>query len=109
DPLRETAQRALMQVLAASGNYAAALHCYRDLRLHLHRELNTEPDAETQTLFQQLRGEARRLSAKSSGLGRPPAGSSELGGRSRSGYTPNLAAGSSDEAASDSPPPSEEV
>ena len=55
DPLREETQRALMQALAAGGNYAAALHCYRELRLLLHRELNTEPDAETQTLFQQIR------------------------------------------------------
>jgi non-specific serine/threonine protein kinase len=66
DPLRESAQRALMQVLAAGGNFAAALLVYRELRLHLHRELNTEPDAETLTLFQQLRMEARRLSAKGS-------------------------------------------
>jgi predicted ATPase/DNA-binding SARP family transcriptional activator len=69
DPLRETAQRALMQVLAGGGNYAASLLCYRELRLHLHRELNAEPDAETQALFQQLRREARSLSAKGSGTG----------------------------------------
>jgi DNA-binding SARP family transcriptional activator len=68
DRLRESAQRALMQVLAAGGNYAAALHSYRELRLHLHRELNTEPDAETQALFQQLRCEARRLAAEGSGV-----------------------------------------
>jgi non-specific serine/threonine protein kinase len=67
DPLRESAQRALMALLATSGNFAAALLVYRELRLHLHRELNVEPDAETQTLFQQLRGEARRLGAKGTG------------------------------------------
>src|SRR5258708_24650578 len=78
DTLREETQRTLMQVLAAGGNYAAALLCYRELRLRLHRELNSEPDAETQTLFQQLRCEARRLSAKGSGAGgqRPGAGQS---------------------------------
>src|SRR6185503_5168337 len=59
DPLRETAQRALMQVLAASGNYAAALTAYRELRLRLHRDLNAEPDPETTALFQQLRTQAR--------------------------------------------------
>src|SRR5205085_11335295 len=59
DPLREGAQRGLMQALARSGNYAAALLTYRELRLRLHRELNTEPDPETQALFQQLRAEAR--------------------------------------------------
>ena len=68
DPLRESAQRALMQALAAGGSYAAALLCYRELRLRLHRELNAAPDAETQTLFQQLRSEGRRLAAKSSGM-----------------------------------------
>jgi non-specific serine/threonine protein kinase len=66
DPLRESTQRALMQVLAAGGSYAAALLCYRELRLLLHRELNTAPDPETQTLFQRLRSEARRLASKGS-------------------------------------------
>src|SRR5205085_1362126 len=57
DPLRETAQRALMAALAAQGNYAAALLAYRELRLLLHRELNTVPDAETRQLFEQIRAE----------------------------------------------------
>src|SRR5262249_12062981 len=39
DPLRETAQRALMQALVAGGNTAAAVLAYRELRLLLHREL----------------------------------------------------------------------
>jgi DNA-binding SARP family transcriptional activator len=59
DPLRETAQRALMEALAASGNHAAAAMVYRDLRLHLHRELNAEPDPATTALFHRLREEAR--------------------------------------------------
>jgi predicted ATPase/DNA-binding SARP family transcriptional activator len=59
DPLRETAWRALMQVLATSGNYAAAAQVYRDLRLRLHREINAEPDPETTALFQGLRAVAR--------------------------------------------------
>jgi predicted ATPase/DNA-binding SARP family transcriptional activator len=59
DPLRESAHRALMQVLAAGGNLASALLCYRDLRLRLHRELHAEPDPETAALFQQLRLEAK--------------------------------------------------
>jgi DNA-binding SARP family transcriptional activator len=59
DPLRESAQRHLMQALAAGGNYAAAFLTYRELRLRLHRELNAEPDAETMALFRQLRAEAR--------------------------------------------------
>jgi hypothetical protein len=60
DPLRESAQRALMQALAAGGSYAAALQVYRDLRARLHAEVNTEPDPETTSLFQRLRGEANR-------------------------------------------------
>jgi predicted ATPase/DNA-binding SARP family transcriptional activator/uncharacterized protein HemY len=59
DPLRETAQRALMQGLAAAGNYAAAAQVYRELRLELHREINAEPDPETIALFQQLRAVAQ--------------------------------------------------
>jgi predicted ATPase/DNA-binding SARP family transcriptional activator len=60
DPLRESAQRGLMQALAAGGNYAGATKTYRDLRLLLHRELNAEPDAETAALFQQIRAESRQ-------------------------------------------------
>jgi DNA-binding SARP family transcriptional activator len=59
DPLRESAQRALMQALAAGGSYAAALQTYRELRLLLHRELNAEPDPETKALFHSLRESAR--------------------------------------------------
>jgi predicted ATPase/DNA-binding SARP family transcriptional activator len=59
DPLRESAQRGLMQTLAAGGSYAAALLVYRELRLLLHREVSAEPDPETQALFQQIRAEAR--------------------------------------------------
>jgi predicted ATPase/DNA-binding SARP family transcriptional activator len=61
DPLRESAQRALMQSLAAGGNYAAALQVYRELRLSLHRELNASPDAATQALFRTLRDSLRHL------------------------------------------------
>jgi predicted ATPase/DNA-binding SARP family transcriptional activator len=59
DPLRESAQRALMQTLAAGGSYAAAVLTYRDLRLQLYREINSRPDPETQALFERLRREKR--------------------------------------------------
>jgi predicted ATPase/DNA-binding SARP family transcriptional activator len=59
EPLRESAHRLLMQLLAEGGNYAAALRTYRDLRLLLHRELNAAPDPETTALFQQIRAETR--------------------------------------------------
>jgi class 3 adenylate cyclase/DNA-binding SARP family transcriptional activator len=65
DPLRESAQRALMRVQAAGGNYAAALQTYRELRLLLHRELNAQPDPETKALFEQLGREAKGKAASS--------------------------------------------
>jgi predicted ATPase/class 3 adenylate cyclase len=74
DPLRESAQRALMQALAAGGNDAAALLTYRELRVLLHRELNAEPDPETQALFQQIRAEAREKAALAAGLRAPGKG-----------------------------------
>src|SRR5262249_37570403 len=58
DPLRESAQRALMQALATGGNFAAASQVYRDLRLRLHHEINARPDPETEALFDRLRTEA---------------------------------------------------
>ena len=60
DPLRETAQRALMQTLARAGTPAAALQCFRDLRLLLARELKAEPAPETSALFRQIRADVRR-------------------------------------------------
>jgi predicted ATPase/class 3 adenylate cyclase/Tfp pilus assembly protein PilF len=63
DPLRESAYRALMRLLAEAGRYAAVLQVYRELRLGLHQELNAEPDPETTALFRQLRAEAREQSA----------------------------------------------
>ncbi|HLV78990.1 MAG TPA: BTAD domain-containing putative transcriptional regulator, partial [Chthonomonadaceae bacterium] len=65
DPLRETAQRALMQALAASGDQAAAVLAYRDYRLLLRREFNAEPDPMTAALFHQLRQEARQRPVQS--------------------------------------------
>jgi predicted ATPase/DNA-binding SARP family transcriptional activator len=67
DPLRESAQRGLMQALAADGDYAAAVQVYRKLRLYLHQELHAEPDPETTALFQQIR-EAARLRAQTPAL-----------------------------------------
>ena len=60
DPFRETTQRALIQSLAATGDYGAAVQAYRDLRLLLRRELNTDPDPETSALFQHIRSKARQ-------------------------------------------------
>src|SRR5205085_5539394 len=59
DPLRDTSHRALMAVLAAEGNHSAAIQVYHNLRRRLGKEINAEPDPETQALFEQLRAGAR--------------------------------------------------
>jgi predicted ATPase/DNA-binding SARP family transcriptional activator/Flp pilus assembly protein TadD len=63
EPLRESAHRALMQALAATRDFAAVTQVYRDLRTTLRRDVNAEPDAETQALFTHLRTDARRQAA----------------------------------------------
>ncbi len=55
DAFNESAYRTLMHALSNSGNVPEAIKAYRDLRLLLHGELNTQPDAETQALFEILR------------------------------------------------------
>ena len=65
DPLRETAQRALMSALANCGDNAAVIQTYRDLRLLLRRKFSksaVEPDSATTALFQQLQAQARQRS-----------------------------------------------
>ncbi len=59
DPLREQAQRALIQAFASVGDYGAAVQTHRELRLMLRRELNTDPDPQTRAVFQQIRMQAR--------------------------------------------------
>ncbi|HLV81248.1 MAG TPA: tetratricopeptide repeat protein [Chthonomonadaceae bacterium] len=59
DSLRQSAQRALMQALAAGGNSSEAILVFRDFRLLLRQELNADPDPETVALFQRIRAEAR--------------------------------------------------
>lgn len=63
DPLRETAQRALMGVLASAGDYAGAGQVYRTFRLRLHEELQVSPAAETTALYEQIRLRARQVAA----------------------------------------------
>ncbi|HKV84888.1 MAG TPA: BTAD domain-containing putative transcriptional regulator, partial [Ktedonobacterales bacterium] len=55
DPTREEAALALMRVYAASGQRQAALRQYTLLADALQRELDSEPDRETQRLFQRIR------------------------------------------------------
>ena len=54
DPLHETAQCALMEALAAGGDHAGVTRAYHAFRLHLHRELNSAPAAETVEFYQRL-------------------------------------------------------
>jgi DNA-binding SARP family transcriptional activator len=75
DPLRDSAQRGLMQALAATGDVAAATQVYRDFRVQLHQELNASPDAETTTLYQQIRAEVRERAALGARVDRSPPGS----------------------------------
>lgn len=82
DPLRENAQRALMQSLAADGSYAAATRVYWDLGNLLHREMNVKPDPQTEALYQQLRAEARARTASSAKSGRLAIAARPVGDRS---------------------------
>jgi DNA-binding SARP family transcriptional activator/tetratricopeptide (TPR) repeat protein len=66
DPLHEPAHRLLMEILARSGELAAALAQYRDCVRILDRELGVAPLSETTGLAEDIR--AGRLS------GPPPAG-----------------------------------
>jgi pentatricopeptide repeat protein len=63
DPLRQSLHQALMQALAAAGQYQAAVEVYQELRRRLHRELNAEPEPATRTLYQQIRAEAGQEAA----------------------------------------------
>lgn len=57
EPLRETAHRALMRLLSAEGNRSGALEQYEQCRALLDQELGASPDAETETLAQQIRAD----------------------------------------------------
>ncbi|MDF2434573.1 MAG: hypothetical protein JWP44_4204 [Mucilaginibacter sp.] len=65
DPLRTSAQRALMQALADTGDHAAVTQVYRDFRLYLHEALHTQPDPETCALYEKLRAGRKKMGAMS--------------------------------------------
>lgn len=58
DPLREDLLCSLMQAQAAARDHVGVIAAYRAFRLMLHAELNTEPSAETVSLFRQLQSQA---------------------------------------------------
>jgi predicted ATPase/DNA-binding SARP family transcriptional activator len=67
NPLRESAQCALIEALAACGDCSAATVAYREFRERLHREMHVEPAAATTALY-------RRIQAAQRGpAGGPPA------------------------------------
>ncbi len=56
DPLRESAHRQMMMLLARDGQLAAALAQYETCQRVLTTELSIEPDVETQALYERLKG-----------------------------------------------------
>jgi predicted ATPase/DNA-binding SARP family transcriptional activator len=56
DPLRERAHQQLMEILAHMGRRPAALHQYEIFQTSLQEEMDAEPSAETQALFESIRG-----------------------------------------------------
>ena len=67
DPLRESSHRLLMAAQAGAGDRGLALRQYEELKAILHKELGTEPAAETQALWREI---AARAAAP--GPGAPP-------------------------------------
>ncbi len=59
EPLRESAQRMLLEALAAHGEYGELVQSYRTLRLLLWEELRTEPAPETRAVYARIREQAR--------------------------------------------------
>ena len=54
DPLHETAQRAMIELLTATGQRSAALRQYENYARLLQEALNQEPSSEAQMLYQQI-------------------------------------------------------
>src|SRR5207302_9510564 len=59
DPVHEPAYRGLMEFYAAQGRHAAALRQYEQLRGTLARELDTQPEPETDALMRRIRDNRR--------------------------------------------------
>ena len=64
DPLRETAHRTLMRLFDASGQSGLALRQYESCRDLLQRELAVRPDAETESLYQEIKQKRGAMAAK---------------------------------------------
>jgi adenylate cyclase len=73
DPLHEPAHRALMQFYASQGRHASALRQYEQLRETLARELDAQPEKQTDAL-------AKRIREGRTGLARSTEPRAEFGG-----------------------------
>jgi predicted ATPase/DNA-binding SARP family transcriptional activator/Tfp pilus assembly protein PilF len=60
DFLNELVQRALLETLVARGDFASAQQAYREFRLRLREEMQSDPAPETTALYQQIRARARK-------------------------------------------------
>lgn len=69
EPWREESHRALMALLARSGQRSAALAQYAACRQALADELNAEPSQETTTLYEQIQSGAIKQEAAAPALG----------------------------------------
>lgn len=71
DPLRESAQRALIEVHLAMGNRIEALRAYREFRIRSLREFGVEPSAQMEALIGELRAEQHQHSSPRNPDSRP--------------------------------------
>ncbi len=79
DPYREDAHRTLMRAYAGSGRRSAALRQYQICRDSLAQDLQVEPEAETQRLFEEIRAAGDSPAASSDALAVPQKGRSDGG------------------------------
>lgn len=75
DPLREDAHRALMELHAAQGRHSLALKQYQICRETLARELQVEPEPETERLLEQIQARRTTAPAERSMIAVPAVGS----------------------------------
>ncbi len=61
DPLHEAAARRLMRLYAGSDRRTAAIQVYRELVERLREELDVEPQAETQCVYEEVRGSSETV------------------------------------------------
>jgi DNA-binding SARP family transcriptional activator len=83
DPLREAAHRSLMQLLTSSGRWGAALRQYQLCVDVLRRELDVDPEPETQALYREVlrRRPASGSTPRSGDSGGEPAAAPFVGRR----------------------------